>query len=185
MTSDTQLIQAVNSGDQFAYKQLVTEYEDYVYSVCISVLKNRDEALEASQDTFVKVFRSLSKFDHQAKLSSWIYKIAYRTSLDFIRKRKKTVDLEFVDHSIRSVEQSEELDLDKKELNQLLSKAINRLKPEDSGLVRLFYFKELSLKEIVIMTGLSESNVKVKIFRARKMLAEIIEQDFGDIQNYR
>jgi len=185
MTSETQLIQAIKSGDQAAYKQLVTQHQDYVYSVCMSVLKNRDEALEAAQDTFVKVFRSISKFDHKAKLTSWIYTIAYRTCLDYIRKRKKTVDLENANHSISALDQSGELNLEKKELHKLLEQAIDKLKVDDAGLIRLFYFKEMSLKEIVEITGLSESNVKVRIFRARKVLAEIIEKDFGDIQNFR
>jgi RNA polymerase sigma-70 factor (ECF subfamily) len=154
-----------------------------MFSVCLSILKNRDDAQEATQDTFVKAFRALKSYNGESKFSSWLYKIAYRTSLDYIRKRKTTIDI--VDEENKLTDNyNAGTNLENSELTNLLLKAINCLKPEEAGLIRMFYLEELSVKELEEITSLSTSNVKVKLFRARTKLSAIIKDQFSEIEEY-
>ncbi len=83
------LIAAIKNGDTRAYAQLVDRYKDLVYTLALRMLKHREEAEEVAQDTFIKVFKSLDKFKGDSKFSTWIYRVAYNTCLDTIKKNKK------------------------------------------------------------------------------------------------
>jgi RNA polymerase sigma-70 factor (ECF subfamily) len=184
MHSDDQLINQILNGNSTSFRELMSKYQNYMYSVCLSILKTKTEAEEATQDTFVKIYRSLDKYNSESKFSSWAYKIAYRTSLDYIRKRKPTTELEKVAHSDHGQAlQSDKVLFDKEVNNQILS-AINRLPGDEAGLIRMFYLEEMKTQELVEASGLSKSNVKVKLFRARKKLAEIIHSQFPEIESY-
>jgi len=90
MTIDDQhYINLVLQGDANAFSILVDRYKDLVFTLTLRLLKNREEAEEVPQDTFVKVYKSLAKFKGNSKFSTWIYKIIYNTSLDRIKKNKK------------------------------------------------------------------------------------------------
>src|SRR5210317_1931241 len=88
-TNDQQLIDRIINGDHSAFTILVDRYKDLVFSLALKMLKNREEAEEVSQDTFIKVFKSLDKFKGDSKFSTWIYKVAYNTCLDRLKKNKR------------------------------------------------------------------------------------------------
>ena len=184
MNTEIQLIQNCLKGDQSALSQLISQYQNQMYSVCLSILKKPDEAQEATQDTFIKMYNALNKFNPDSKFSSWLYKIAYRTSLDYLRKRKKTVDIEEVAFSMENNELNNEDVLINDELSKQLLNAINLLNPEEAGIIRMFHLEEMSVKELADITGMSISNVKVKLFRGRKKLAEIIKTRYSELENY-
>ena len=85
MSEDQLLIQRLVNRDQQALKELMERYQHYVYTILSSMLHDH-EAAEASQDTFIKVYRSINRFESNSKLTTWIYKIAYRTGLDYLKK---------------------------------------------------------------------------------------------------
>ena len=176
---DQQLIEAIQNGDTKAYTQLVHRYKDLVFTLAIRMLKHREEAEEVAQDTFIKVFKSLSKFKGDSKFSTWIYKVTYNTCLDRIKKNKKhlndvAID-EFTFNKIETIDNALD-NLIKEEKNALIKNCINKL-PEDScALLTLFYFDELSLEEISKIINIEANTIKVKLFRARKKLAVILEQ---------
>lgn len=184
MNTEDQLLTDIQSGNTQAFSQLVEKYQDQMYSVCLSILKTKDEAQEATQDTFIKIYKSLDKYNKQSKFSSWAYRIAYRTSLDYIRKRKATIDIDDVDHTVLSKVESSDVQLEQVELSNSLLEAISYLPAEEAGLVRMFYLEEMSIQELMDITGLSKSNTKVKLFRARKKLAEIIKTKFSEMESY-
>jgi len=184
MHLDTQIIQKILDGDQSSFNVLVEKYQDQIFSVCLSILKNKAEAEEAAQDTFVKIYKNLSKYNGESKFTTWTYKIAYRTSLDFIRKRKHTIGLDEVEFGIEASSELSDADIQNKELNVILQKAILHLPNEEATIIKLFYLDEMNIKEVEEITGLSKSNVKVKLFRARKKLSEIIKTHFSEIANY-
>ena len=185
MVSDNHLIQLTAKADQKAFAQLMHRYQDHIYSVCYSILKTQQEAQEAAQDTFVKIYKSAGTFNEGSKLSSWMYKIAYRTSLDYIRKRKATHDIEDVAYSLATEDSSADRDMEHDERREAIVEAINQLPEEESGLIRLFYLEEMSIKDLVEVTGLGLSNVKVKLYRARKKLFEIIRDDYAELSQYK
>lgn len=84
--NDQILINQIKHGDTNAFGQLVDRYKDLVYTLAIRMLKNREEAEEVSQDTFIKTYKSLDRFKGDSKFSTWIYRVAYNTCLDRIKK---------------------------------------------------------------------------------------------------
>lgn len=179
-TNDDQiLIKAIKNGDTKAYAQLVNRYKDLVYTLAIRMLKNREEAEEVAQDTFIKVFKSLDKFKGDSKFSTWIYKVTYNTCLDRIKKNKKYLNDvaigEFTFNKLDSIDNALE-NMIKEEKHTLIKNCINKLPEDSSALLTLFYFEELSLDEISKIINIEANTVKVKLFRARKKLAVILEQ---------
>jgi len=176
---DQKLIEAILNGDTKAYTQLVNRYKDLVFTLAIRMLKHREEAEEVAQDTFIKVFKSLDKFKGDSKFSTWIYKVTYNTCLDRIKKNKKhfndvAID-EFTFNKIETIDNALD-NLIKEEKNVLIKNCINKLPEDSSALLTLFYFEELSLDEISKIINIEANTVKVKLFRARKKLAVILEQ---------
>lgn len=184
MNSDDQLIASILEGDNISFRILVEKYQNYVYSICLSVLKNKAESDEAAQDTFLKVNSSLKSYNAGSKFSSWIYKIAYRTSLDYIRKRKATVDLDVVNYTDHGLAKKSDQSLYDNEVSEIMLNAISKLPGDEAGLVRMFYLEEMNIKELMEASGLSKSNVKVKLYRARKKLADIISSQYAEIESY-
>ncbi|NRB52234.1 MAG: sigma-70 family RNA polymerase sigma factor [Saprospiraceae bacterium] len=181
--ADQQLVGEVLRGNQAAFRQLVERYKDYVFTVCFRVLQQREEAEEASQDVFIKVYKTLGSFEQKSKFSTWLYTVAYRTALDKVRTRKKgniSIDqedsyLQIPDKENRGAEQMINTEL----LKTQLLKAIRQLKPQDAAVVTLFYLKEKSIKEIVEITGLTTTNVKTKLHRTRETLKKHLQKQLG------
>ena len=177
-TNDQILINQILSGDANAFTQLVNRYKDLVFTLALRMLKNREEAEEVSQDTFVKTYRSLNKFKGDSKFSTWIYKVAYNSCLDRIKKNKKYLNdveiNEFTEHQVKTVNNAFDA-LVEEERNQLIQDCLHLLPSDDSFLLTLYYYEEQSLDEIADIVGISTNNVKVKLFRSRKKLASILK----------
>ena len=176
---DQKLIESITNGDTKAYTQLVNRYKDLVFTLALRMLKHREEAEEVAQDTFIKVFKSLDKFKGDSKFSTWIYKVTYNTCLDRIKKNKKhlqdvAID-EFTFNKLDTIDNALE-NIIKEEKSVLIKECINKLPEDSSALLTLFYFEELSLDEISKIINIEANTVKVKLFRARKKLAVILEQ---------
>lgn len=177
MPTDQDLITGIKRKEHDALKHLMLKYQHYVYTILISMLY-KHEAEEAAQDVFIKVFKSINSFNQKSKLSTWLYSIAYRTGLDYIKKRKSNQNLtDNVNHDNLKQNPDIEAALDNQDLTGQLNIAILQLKNEDAAVLRMFYFRELSLKEICEITKLSASNVKVKLHRSRSKLKEIIHRE--------
>jgi RNA polymerase sigma-70 factor (ECF subfamily) len=176
ISNDQIIINQILEGDSHAFTKLVDSYKDLVFTLALRMLKNRDEAEEVSQDTFIKVFKSLTKFKGDSKFSTWIYKVAYNTCLDRLKKNKRkqsevAID-EFTEHHIKTIDNA--LDkMEQDERNKAIKNCLELLPHEDSFLLTLYYFEDQSLDEISKITGLTANNVKVKLFRSRKKLATI------------
>jgi len=176
-TNDQIIINQIIEGDSKAFTELVNRYKDLVYTLALRMLKNREEAEEVSQDTFIKIYKSLHKFKGESKFSTWIYKVAYNSCLDRIKKNRKYLNdveiNEFTEHEVKTVDNAFEA-LVEEERNQLIQECLNVLPSDDSFLLTLYYFEEQSLDEIANIVGLTANNVKVKLFRSRKKLTTIL-----------
>lgn len=145
---DQYYITKITQGDANSFAVLVDRYKDLVYTLAIRMLKNKEEAEEVSQDTFLKVFKSLAKFKGESKFSSWIYRVTYNTCLDKIRKQKRdpivvTID-EFTEHQVNTIDNA----LDKlveKEHKQLIQDCLQLLPGDVGFLLTLYYFEEQSI----------------------------------------
>lgn len=176
---DQHYIDLVINGDVKAFSILVERYKDLVFTLGLRMLKNREEAEEVAQDTFMKVYKSLNRFKGDSKFSTWIYKICYNACLDRLKKNKKygnDVPInEFTEHQVKTIDNA--LDkLEKQEYNKSINDCIALLPNDEAFLLTLYYFEELSLEDISKAVGLTANHVKVKIFRSRKKLAQILKE---------
>lgn len=188
-TNDKVYIDKILNGDANAYAVIVERYKDLVYTLAYRMMKHTEEAEEVAQDTFIKAYKSLNKFKGDSKFSTWIYRVAYNTCLDRLKKNKRyqsnvTID-EYTEHHVKSIDNALDV-LEQKERQLIIKSCIDKLDSESSFLLTLYYFEEQSLDEIAAITGLKANNVKVKIFRARKKLATILKDtlDNETIESY-
>ncbi len=168
---DLELIDKILDGDESHYKIIVEKYKSYVMTIAYGILKNHQEAEEAAQDTFIKAYQNLKKFNRQAKLTTWLYRIAFNTSITYQRKQKqgiKSMD-DIPINQAKTINSNHQLE--KKDKKKFIEKAIENLLPAYGTVINLFYMKELSMEEISKITGMRISAIKVKLHRARKRLA--------------
>lgn len=170
---DNYYIDRVLGGDVSAYAQLVAKHKNLVFSIALKILNNREDAEEIAQDCFVKVFHALKTFEKKSKFSTWLYRIVYNASIS--KTRKKRVDLVPMDNYVINNYSEEEVnegiyDIEPDVQKQLIEKAMQKLSDDESLLITLFYQAENSIDEISNITGLSTSNVKVRLHRIRKKL---------------
>jgi len=159
-------------GKTERFVQVVDKYKDKVFALAMGLLKQKEEAEEAAQDVFVKIFNALPKFQHKAKFSTWMYRIAYNECISRLRKHKVqmiSVEETFT-NSLLATEDKEEEWQEAEMRSNLLHKALDKLQETERGLVHFFYFENLPIEEIARISGLSVSNVKTKLFRIRKKL---------------
>ncbi|WP_394750441.1 RNA polymerase sigma factor [Spongiimicrobium salis] len=175
--NDQYYIDKIIEGDTNAFSVVVERYKHMVYTLALRLVKNKEEAEEVAQDTFIKVYGNLEKFKGDSKFSSWIYRIAYNRSLDVLKKQKNRVDTTPIDvgteYYIPSISSVLD-DLERKDRMVILKSAIQELNGDDSVLITLHYFEELSLGEISEIMEKETNVLKVRLFRARKKLAEIL-----------
>ncbi|WP_223552038.1 RNA polymerase sigma factor [Aestuariivivens sp. NBU2969] len=176
---DQYYIKQIIEGDTNAFTVLVNRYKDLVFTLTLRMLKNREEAEEVAQDTFIKVYKSLNRFKGDSKFSTWIYKIAYNTSLDRLKKNKNKLNNvvinEFTAHEVKTIDNALGK-LENEEKKQAIKKCLDMLPSDDAFLLTLYYYEELTLEEISKTIGLTPNNVKVKLFRSRKKIATILRQ---------
>lgn len=171
MTSEKDIIESVKAGDIEKYSLLVAQYSAKIFALANSLLKNKEDAEEITQNTFLKAFQSLHSFRGESKFSSFLYRICYNESINRIRSRKIEVDIENV--SLVDTEINDGFyRIKHAEQKKLLTLAMKKLSSENSMVLTLFYLEEQSQNEIVEMTGMSLANVKVRLHRARIALAK-------------
>lgn len=175
---DQIIIHQILQGDTKAFAVLVDRYKDLVFTLALQMLKNREEAEEVSQDTFIKVFKKLKNFKGDSKFSTWIYRIGYNTCLDRIKSNKRkqnTVAInEFTAHEVKTLDNALSI-MEAQESKQTIQDCLQMLPADDCALLTLYYFEELSLEEIGKIIGVKANNVKVKLFRSRKKLTTILQ----------
>jgi RNA polymerase sigma-70 factor (ECF subfamily) len=186
---DQYYINATIAGDVQAFAALVDRYKHMVYTLAMKIVKHTEEAEEISQDVFLKVFQVLNTFKGDSKFSTWLYKIAYYRSLDYIKKQKRQLNTSSIDSEIEFHLPSIEGVLDQfevQERKQAIKRAIDKLPEADAVVITLHYFEELSLKEIAEVMNMEANTVKVRLFRSRKRLAVILKNEIEPeiLENY-
>jgi RNA polymerase sigma factor (sigma-70 family) len=178
--NDQLYIDKVLSGNVNAFAYLVDAYKNMVFSLAFKMTKNREEAEEVSQDTFIKAFKNLKKFKGDSKFSTWLYRIAYHACLDAIKKNKKhTTLLEINEVTYNQIVSVDDVlqGIERKERAKIMDECLFKLPEDERSLIWMFYFDELSLKEIIAVIEISEASLKVKLHRARKRLLAIVKEN--------
>jgi RNA polymerase sigma-70 factor (ECF subfamily) len=172
-------IKRILAGNSSDFSFIVDKHKNKAYNLAFRICGNREEAEEIAQDSFLKVYRSLSSFKMKSSFATWLYRIVYNTAISHVRlKRQGILSLEdfpadatdFIGNNTTEEEAEAEY------RNSLVSFALQKISDEERGLISLYYYEEMSAEEISEVTGISKSNVKVKLFRARQKMLEIIEK---------
>lgn len=176
---DRYYIERINKGDTECFACLVDKYSRQVFTLIVKIVWCREDAEELTQDTFIKVFRSLPSFKGDSAFSTWLYRIAYNTAISQVRKKKyEFLSMDEEDWNRVSEETATAAlgNADNEEQQALLDQALAQLPPNERGLIHLFYFEEKTVEEIASISGLSESNVKTKLHRIRKKLYVLLSK---------
>jgi len=178
MTDQEIIDEILIQGKYNSFGLLVDRYQHMAYTIAYKLVQDSDNAKDITQDAFLKVFEQLSTFKGQSKFSSWLYTIVYRQGLNQLRKSKdKVLTMEVKHENLLTVENVDLPieQLSKKERNKYVNSAIDQLTEIDQTIISLFYLGEKSLQEIEEITGLKQSNIKVRLHRSRKSLAAILK----------
>ena len=177
-------VQRVLAGNTAAFAFLVEKHSDMAFTIANKIVRNREDAEEIAQDSFIKAYQSLRYFKGDSKFSTWLYRIVYNAAISHTRRKKQ--DFTQLDERVMSDTTEDEIfenldSLDTELQSKLVNEAINSLPADESTIVTLFYLKENSIDDISQITGLSVSNVKVKLFRIRKKLHDQLQMKFETV----
>ena len=173
METESVLIEKILSGDKNLYSILVDRYKSYAFTIAFKILDHRPEAEEVAQDAFVKAFHHLKNFNQQAKFSTWLYRIVFNTAISYKRRRKQK--MESIETTIIAHAHEGENQLETRDKQNFVQEALKNLNQADRLIISLFYLKEFSLEEMSEITEISAQNLKIRLHRARKKLAEALK----------
>lgn len=186
---DLESVRACQAGDRRAFDDLVERYKDIVYAVAYRFTKDQDLALDLGQEVFVRAYRGIRSFKGRSSFSTWLYRIAMNTCIDYTRKRSRSVESRIVPEEVAEYAGSEPLTERRQygpddralssELGEQIQAAIDALPEYHKTVFVLREIEQLSYKEIAEVVGCSIGTVMSRLHYARKklrvMLAPYVE----------
>jgi RNA polymerase sigma-70 factor (ECF subfamily) len=170
MENDKYYIEKIKQGEKQYFSYIVENYKKIAFTLALRLVKIRAVAEDLTQDSFIKIFINIGVFDYRVKFSTWVYKIVYNTCIDYIRKEKVQFDSYDNESFTTEFESDEYIDFDSELKSKIIQDAILSLPGDYGFLLTLYYYDEMSIKEIGDVTGQSKDNIKVKLHRGRKLL---------------
>ncbi|MCF6271286.1 MAG: sigma-70 family RNA polymerase sigma factor [Melioribacteraceae bacterium] len=174
--TEEEIIESVKKGNHVDFALLVDLYKDRAFTLLQKMLKNKMDAEEALQDSFMKVFNSLSNFKGDSKFSTWFYRIVYNTALTIIsnKKRKIAMEMSSVDEHFDLGDVDSKIYAQAENHTQYVLQIVDKLPVRNALVIILFYIDGLSLNEISNVLGISIVNTKVLLHRSRNALRELV-----------
>jgi RNA polymerase sigma-70 factor (ECF subfamily) len=174
-TAEAELVRLLQAGDETAFRQLIDRYGRKIYHTVCRILRNRDEAEDISQEVFAKVYFSIKSFQLRSSLYSWISRIAINESYGYLRKKRPVYESDSDDGKLSAIMQNTADRQPRADLavmqKDFLNKLLMQVSEEERVLLVWREVEGFSIEELSKMTGLVESTIKVKLFRARQRLA--------------
>jgi len=175
MSDEWEIIKKVQAGDSQAFSVLVDRYKNMVYSLIYRMLNLPEDAEDVGQETFLTAFKSINQFKGESKFSTWLYRIAYFTSINHLRSKK--IQFHSIDEEAFDIEDDSTINyLNDSDQKYYLDEALKYLRPIERNLISLYYLDEFSVKEIHEITSMSPSNIKVSLMRIRKKMYVIMKK---------
>jgi RNA polymerase sigma factor (sigma-70 family) len=182
MIEDRALVSKVISGDMQAFRLLIKQHERLVAHMVGRLVKKDEEKEELCSDVFLKIYEKLGEFNFQSKLSTWIATIAYRHSINHLRKQKMFfTDLpEEESFTKRFIEEENpESVFEDRDLDEFVLKLVDGLPVQYKAILTLYHVEGMNYAEICAVTNLPEGTVKSYLFRARNLLKEKVKKYLG------
>jgi RNA polymerase sigma-70 factor (ECF subfamily) len=167
---DADLLARVVEGDHAAFEEVLRAHEDRVFSVCLRILGHREQALDATQETFLTVFRKADQFQGRAAAGTWIYRIAVNTCYDQLRKAKRRRTEPLPDHLDPTDLRAQEA-VEAAGLRPEIQRALSELPPDFRAAIVLADIEGIPLREVAETLGVPVGTVKSRLFRGRRLLA--------------
>ncbi len=187
--NETKLVTRAKEGDQLAFSELVNAYSEKIYNLALRIVRNKEDAEDVLQETFITVIKKINTFDGRSTFFTWLYRIATNVALMKLRKKKhvyveiqENPDLQenienkvFIDWS-----QDSSLNVYNAEIREILDKAIGELSEIYRTVFILRDIEQLSIKETSKILKVTEENVKIRLRRARQYLREKLSDYFSE-----
>ena len=182
--SDHELIVDIRAGDNQAFRHLVERHTTDALRLAMRLLAHKEEAEEAVQDAFVRVYKSINSFRSDSSFTTWFYCIVYNVCLTRIARRRTLHSMPFTEWTNLSIEEEAQSVPDKDrpdtlvegaELSNVIQQGIENIPLIYRGVFTLFFTQELGYEEIVEITNLPLNTVKSRLFRARKLLRDHVK----------
>lgn len=170
---DASLIERCLAGDRGAFEELMRRHEDRVFAVCLRTLRDREAALDATQDTFITVFRKLDRFDGRSAFTTWLHRVAVNTALDRIRheRRRRTTP---IDERNDPADPTAHETVEAAGLRPELEAALSSIPEEFASAVVLVDVQGYGTEAAAEILGVARGTVKSRVFRGRRLLAEAL-----------
>ena len=175
-SEDILLIENILNGDVSAFKTLVNNYKSYVFNLVIKIVDDYEDAEEVSMDVFLNVYKSLKNFRQNSNFTTWLYRIAYNASLNKLKSRKQN----FTSFENEEIFWTEYEQYDDENEVFIIEKALKKLNDIERTIVHLYYYEDISVKEISEITGNSIENIKVILYRCRKKLYDLLKDKIDE-----
>ena len=181
--ADDELVRSAQKGNMVPYEELVHRHRDKIYARAFSMLRNEEEALDVSQQAWVKGWQRLKQFQHNSSFTTWMTHICINLCLDFLRKRQRqqTDSLDKMEEETGGVERRMEVEdynpteeMERSELRKEIDAAMEKLSYEHRTVLVLHEFERLEYKEIAKSMQCSIGTVMSRLFYARRRLAKIL-----------
>ena len=182
MDKEFDLVRKILEGDQRKFEQIIKLHERLVTHIVFRMVSEDIDREEICQEVFIKVYQNLAGFNFNAKLSTWIAKIAHNHCINYLRKHKlnllddmgqpdDSTEIQFTE-SLHTKSSSPDSDSEQKDRSEIIKKEIEKLPEKYKIILTLYHIDELSYKDIGHVVDMPEGTVKSYLFRARKMLRE-------------
>ena len=182
---DELLIRRAQRGDADAFEQLLLEHQKNVYNLCYRMAGNPDDAMDLSQETFLRAWRCLDQYQFASAFSTWLYRLCSNICIDFLRRRRRqqTVPLTFEDadgeeqtYAVPDAQPLPEEQVELKLTREILQAAMAQLLPEHRAVLQLRVVNEMSYEQIADVLEIQIGTVKSRLSRARNQLKKILER---------
>lgn len=179
--NEKDIIKEILKGDFDKFSYFIEKYENQIYNLCLSIVKNRDDALDLTQEAFLLAYKNLKKFKGEAAFSTWIYRIAYNLSINFIKRKGEILtildkDDEELEFQIEDKTSSIWDEIEKEERIKIIDECLNKLKDSERLIIELREIENLSYEEISKILSLPIGTIKSRLFRAREHLKNEVEK---------
>ncbi len=168
--TERQMLERVRRGDRDAYQGIVQRYMQTAYYIALGFVRNPQDALDVSQDAFVRAFRKIKQYDPEKRFFPWFYRLLKNLCLDHIKKRRRLAEVPLEDIQVFRE------DKDNRELKEIIWKGIEQLPFEQREVIILRYFQQCSYQEIAEVTGKPMGTVMSSLFYAKKKLKDILKK---------
>lgn len=183
---DDRLIARCVAGDQQAFALLVSQYQTQVYNLAWRYLGEAEDAKDATQEAFIKVYHALPKYQGQAKFSTWLYRIVANTCIDCLRRRRPHLSLDAprsedddAGWEFAADEPNPEQQVERQELRTMVQSQVESLPPKYRMVVTLYHLQGMSYQEISQVLDLPVRTVETQLYRAKGMLRERLRSYLG------